>query len=77
MRSKHEDAKDDKKVFEVRLQEYPARLQELLFRKLFKDRCGKCTLPSYVEIESPPKIDLPDLKQDFGLATALLHKSAD
>lgn len=68
MRSEHEGAIDLVKVFEVRLPEYPASLQEHLFRTLFKDRCSKCTLPSYVEIEAPLEVEIPALKQDFGRA---------
>lgn len=68
MHDEYDDARDAAKVFEVRLPEYPAQLQERLFRALFKDKCSKCTLPSYVEIESPPKLDLFNLKPDVGRA---------
>lgn len=68
MHSADDGAKVTRKVYEVILPEYPDRLQMLLFRKLFKDRCSKCGLPSYVEIGNLQEVELPHLSQDFGLA---------
>lgn len=62
---RHEDVV---RAFEVRLTAYDYRIQESLFRSLFKDRCKKCNLPSYTGIGSNSVIDLPRLTRDVGLA---------
>lgn len=68
MESKHNGSEGAEKVFQIAMPEHSDGLQIRLFKRLFKDRCDKCNLPSYVEIESPPKIELPKLKLEFGLA---------
>ncbi len=67
MCSKHNDAKGAAKVYQVMLPEHRAG-QTRLLQTVFKDRCKKCSLPSYVEIETLPKVDSPKLRQPFGLA---------
>ncbi|MBD3677746.1 MAG: hypothetical protein HUJ27_05005 [Rhodobacteraceae bacterium] len=56
------------KVFTIVMSEYSNGLQIRLLHKIFKDRCSKCDLPSYVEIESPPEINHPPLTKEIGLA---------
>lgn len=68
MRSKQDDDNGPVKVFQAILPGYPDRVESCLYRRLFRDRCTKCDLPSHMEIDSPPKIRMPDLKQDIGLA---------
>lgn len=68
MCSKHSGSEDTGKVFEIHLPEHSHQLQRRLFDSLFKDRCAKCDLPTYVEIDAPPKIGEPKLKLEFGLA---------
>ncbi len=67
MCSKHDDAKGAVKVYEVKLPEHRTG-QTRLFTTIFKDRCSKCRLPSYVEIESPPEVESFRLSQAIGLA---------
>jgi len=66
MCSRHDDANGAVKVFEIDFDEHRTG-QTRLFATVFKDRCSKCGLPSYVEIESPPEVESFRLSQAIGL----------
>lgn len=67
MHSKHGDVKVAAKVFNIVLDGHRTG-QTRLFATVFKDRCSKCRLPSYAEIESPSEVESFRVSNTIGLA---------
>lgn len=68
MHSKHDNVRDTVRVYSIDIDEHPDGVLGRLIRNVFKDQCGKCGLPSFIEINSLPQIEFPRLKSAVGLA---------
>jgi ribosomal protein L37E len=67
MQSKQSDTRVSARVFTIDFEEHRTG-QTRLFRTVFKDRCGRCGLPSYKEIESPPEVESFRVSNNIGAA---------